>query len=68
MKKCIHDKTHYESWPDGGEIEVCDICKMSRHHTEVDTTEWVMIEDINGCRRELQEAIDKMGPPTKRTK
>ena len=26
---CLHPKTHFEDWPDGGQIEVCDDCGMS---------------------------------------
>ena len=28
---CPHKKTHSEDWPDGGAIEVCDDCGMSRY-------------------------------------
>lgn len=58
---CQHKETHYESWPDGGEIEVCNDCGKSRYHMEWGPpSPWTMIEDIGKARVQLQEAIDKM--------
>lgn len=57
---CEHEKTHYEDWPDGGNIEVCDICGMSRHHWEQGESPWVMIEDIPKARAQLQQSIDRI--------
>lgn len=58
--KCYHPKTHYEPWPDGSTIEVCDVCGMSRCHYEWDDSGWVMIKDIPKARKELQESIDRI--------
>lgn len=59
-KECKHEKTHYEPWPDGGAIEVCEDCGMSRHHWEQGESNWIMIEDIESARKKLQEGIDNM--------
>lgn len=63
---CKHKKTHYEEWPDGGDIEVCEDCGMSRHHSEWDQSDWTMIEDIGKARKQLQEGIDKSLKKVKR--
>lgn len=57
---CSHKVSHYESWPDGGSIEVCDFCGMSRYHWEWGESPWTMIEDIPKARKQLQEAIDRI--------
>ena len=58
--KCSHSKTHYEDWPDGGVIEVCEDCGMSRYHSEWDTSSWIMVEDIPEARKNLLETINKL--------
>ena len=58
MKHCIHEKSHYEDWPDGGVIEVCDTCGMSRYHWEQGESDWQMVEDIESERKELQKYFD----------
>ena len=56
-----HKKIHFESWPDGGEIEVCNDCGMSRYHMEWGPSSlWIMIEDIGKAREQLQETINRM--------
>ena len=62
---CMHEKTHYEPWPDGGDIEVCEECGMSRHHWEQGRSDWIMIEDIKAARKSVQESIDRMREPRK---
>jgi len=56
---CEHSKAHFEDWPDGGSIEVCEDCGVSRYHWEWGETDWIMIEDIAGTRKKLQEGIDR---------
>ncbi len=58
---CKHSKTHYEDWPDGGAIEVCDSCGMSRYHSEFDTTGWINV-DIPKAREDLEKAMRRMCP------
>lgn len=58
--KCKHKNTHYEDWPDGGTIEVCENCGMSRHHWEWDNSGWTMIKDIEKARKEVQAGIDQI--------
>ena len=41
---CQHKNTHYEPWPDGGDVEVCDDCGMSRHHWEQGKSEWKKVD------------------------
>lgn len=57
---CKHRKTHYEEWPDGGTIEVCEYCGMSQHHWEWGHSDWVMVKDIERARKEVQAGIDKI--------
>lgn len=59
---CKHEETRYldEPWPDGGAIEVCVHCGMSRHHWEQGHSHWVMIKDIENARREVQKAFDNI--------
>ncbi len=59
LKECNHPKTHYEDWPDGGQIEVCEVCGRSRHHWEYGNSDWTMIEDIELAREELQKTMDE---------
>lgn len=40
---CKHTNTKYEDWPDGGEVEVCQNCGMSRHHWEWGESAWILI-------------------------
>ena len=58
--KCSHSKNHYEDWPDGGVIEICDLCAMSRYHSEQDTTGWIMVENIPEARKEIHESINRI--------
>jgi len=58
MSFCSHQKAHFENWPDGGCIEVCDDCGMSCHHWEQGQSGWVMIRNIEEARKEVQEALD----------
>lgn len=60
LPRCRHNKTHYEEWPDGGDIEVCESCGMSRHHWEWGESDWTMIEDIEKARKQLQQAFDRL--------
>lgn len=57
MTTCNHQHTHYEDWPDGGNIEVCEMCGMSRHHWEQNHSDWFMIEDIDGTREALERVL-----------
>jgi len=57
-KGCKHTKTHYEGWPDDGEIEVCEACGMSRYHWENGETDWIMIENIQKSREDLQKFLN----------
>ena len=61
-EKCKHQSTHYldEPWPDGGAIELCDDCGMSRHHWEQGESGWVMIRDLDEARKQVQAGIDRM--------
>ena len=62
---CEHEATHFleKPWPTGEGIEVCELCLMSRQHygEDLGTSEWVMVEDLDEARRQLEEAI--AGPP-----
>jgi len=57
--KCEHKKTHFEGWPDGGAVEVCNDCGMSRHHWEQGESSWIMVKDIEQARKEIQKGIDE---------
>lgn len=60
--RCLHENTRYlkEPWPDGGTIELCNDCGMSRHHWEQGESDWIMVEDLDEAREEVQASIDKM--------
>lgn len=62
---CLHIDTHHESWPDGGGIEVCNVCGMSRHHTEFTTSPWIMIENITDERDDMQAEMDRIAKGTR---
>jgi hypothetical protein len=57
-ESCGHNKTHPELWPDGGEIEVCDNCGMSRYIWEQGETDWQTVEDIPEARRQVKEGLE----------
>lgn len=57
---CHHPKTHFEDWPDGGEIEVCDNCGVSRYHWGQGETDWIWIKDIPGARQVVEETVEKI--------
>jgi hypothetical protein len=57
---CPHKKAHSEDWPDGGVIEVCDDCGMSRYLWEQGETDWIWVKDIPGARQVMQETLDKL--------
>jgi len=59
LKKCQHLKTHTESWPDGGVVEVCDACQMSRYLYEQGESPWMSV-DIEKERQRLWALIDKL--------
>jgi hypothetical protein len=58
---CQHSgKKSSEDWPDGGGIEICDTCGMSRHIWEQGESYWIMVEDIPGARKRLQESLNRV--------
>jgi hypothetical protein len=57
---CLHQKKHYEDWPDGSAIEICDICGMSRNIWEQGESNWIMVEDIPAVRKEIQDSLDRL--------
>lgn len=58
---CKHNGTTYtEDWPDGGAIEICDNCGMSRHLWEQGYSNWIMVADIAEVRRSVQHNIDRI--------
>ncbi|MCJ7747856.1 MAG: hypothetical protein MUP27_08935 [Desulfobacterales bacterium] len=57
---CPHPKTHFEDWPDGGGIEVCDDCGMSRYQWEQGESPWTMVEDIPRAREEVKEGLEQL--------
>ncbi len=57
---CKHVYTHYEDWPDGGTIEICDNCRMSRHHWEQGESNWIMVKNIEEARKKIQDSIDQI--------
>ena len=58
--KCYHQKTRFEDWPDGGAIEICEICGKSRYHWEQGESSWIMVRDIEDARNELQNFLDEV--------
>jgi hypothetical protein len=60
---CEHDFTHYEEWPDGGYIEVCDTCAKSRYIWEQGESDWIMVKDIPDKRAKLQKFFDNTSEP-----
>jgi len=58
---CKHNNTHYEDWPDGGAIEICDDCGMSRYIWEQGESGWVMV-DLLQARKELKEGLQLYEP------
>lgn len=57
---CDHKKSHYEDWPDGGQIEVCDDCNKSRYHWEWGKSSWILVKDIPKARKDLQDFLDSL--------
>jgi len=64
-KKCKHTKTHYEDWPENEQIEVCDLCGMSRSLWEQGESSWKMVYNLDEVRKELQDFFDNSPPPKK---
>lgn len=58
---CAHSDVRGEDWPDGGGIEICKKCGMSRYVWEQGEGNWIMIEDIEKARKEVQESLDQLG-------
>ena len=57
---CHHKNAHYEDWPDGSAIEVCENCGMSRNHIEWGSaSDWIMV-DIPEAREQLKESINRI--------
>lgn len=65
---CEHEATHFleEEWPTGEAIEVCDLCGMSRAHSEDAglISGWVVVEDLEADRRELALELANPLPST----
>lgn len=57
---CIHPKTHFEDWPDGGVVQVCENCGMSQYHWEHGQSGWIIIGDIARARKEVEQALGKI--------
>jgi len=60
MNLCKHSCTHFENWPDGGDIEVCDNCGYSRYLWEQGASDWVIIQDLDLLRQRLQKMLDSI--------
>ena len=58
--QCPHENTEYIDWPDGGSVEICNCCMMSRHHWEQGQTGWIMVDDVDHVKEKLQKSIDRM--------
>ena len=58
VSACKHDSVRHEDWPDGGCIEICTICGMSRYHSEFDTSEWKMIGDLEAAREQIKTSLN----------
>jgi len=54
---CPHLKTRSGPWPDGGAIDICIDCGMSRYIWEHGKSSWQWIEDIPKARKELEGAL-----------
>jgi len=63
---CDHILTHHEDWPDGGGIEVCDECEMSRYIWEQGESNWIMVRDLSEKRAKLQKFFDEAPDPKPR--
>ena len=53
MDSCKHSRVNCEDWPDGGAIEICIDCGMSRYLWEQGESDWVMV-DTETARAELE--------------
>lgn len=56
---CKHTDTKYEDWPDGGVVEVCQNCGMSRYHWEWGETQWIII-DVKESKKEVRESLESL--------
>jgi hypothetical protein len=57
---CLHSKTRSGPWPDGGAIDICINCGMSRYIWEHGQTDWIMIEDIPKVRKEVEAKLEEI--------
>jgi len=57
--ECEHDNTKYQDWPDGGAVEICQDCGMSRHLSEMWESDWVII-DIEKEKKLLEQRINDL--------
>lgn len=56
---CRHKNTEVVNWPDGGAVEHCLCCGMSRHMWEQGETEWMYV-DIDEAKANLEKLIEKI--------
>ena len=60
MEECKHKNRKVMDWPDGSFVEVCNDCGMSRNLWEQGQSDWILIEDIEKERQQVQKAIDSI--------
>ena len=58
-KECKHTKSHFVRWPDGGDVEVCKECGLSRHHSGWHTSDWLKV-DIEKAYKEMLKNMNKI--------
>lgn len=54
--ECKHESTRFDpkAWPTGESLEICNDCGMSRTHWEQGESPWMMVEDIEAARAEIE--------------
>ena len=56
---CKHKNSNFIDWPDGGGVEVCKDCGMSRYIWEQGESDWIRI-DVEKEKKSIQQFLDSL--------
>jgi len=59
IRPCEHKDTRFDpkGWPTGEDLEICNVCGMSRTHWEQGESSWEMVDDIDAARAEIESFL-----------
>jgi len=61
--KCNHENKRGLDWFDGGYVEICKDCGMSRHLWEQGESDWIMVDFASDLNKEIKARLEAEKQP-----